>query len=48
MSSIHFTCNLPSLIKVLLNLATKDSHVLQAAGSLNNKMVAGGGVVQEL
>ena len=32
--------NLPSLIKVILNIAAKDLHVLQAAGSLNSEMIA--------
>ena len=34
-SEIHFTCNLSSLIKVALIVATKDLHVLQVAPSVN-------------
>ena len=36
-SQIH---HLPSLIKVILIVATKDRHILQRAGSLNNKISA--------
>lgn len=36
-SQIH---HLPSLIKAILIVAAKDRHVLQGAGSLNNKMSA--------
>ena len=39
-SEMHFTCNLPSLIKVVLTAAIKDLPVLQAARSLNSKMFA--------
>lgn len=31
---IHYTYNLPSLIKVLLIAATKDMYVFQAVGTL--------------
>ena len=33
---MHFTCNLLTLIKVVLIVATKDLPVLQAAHNLNN------------
>ena len=46
-TSVHYTQNLPSLIKAILIVATKDWQVLQAACSRNNRVFAQG-VFEEL
>ena len=47
LTSVHYTQNLPSLIKAILIVATKDWQVLQAACSRNNRVFAQG-VFEEL